>query len=206
MPMIKRGEIKYYTPSEDFVRFVKKELHKRRKVEAGLESSVEIEIKKKNKELDRLKVYYLDKHIFQAMANMLFLLEAIALHPELKKLYEDEIEDLLGVRHGKSQQYGFVFRDILFSILQIENRELGTKADDIHGGFRLRLNHILQGIVFEKVRQHLPNIFNLQEAQIAVKDDFHRVWAWTGTLASSMDEEEEAPSRTFDFDTKKLLN
>lgn len=52
--------------------------------------------------------------------------------------------------------------------------------------------------------QHLPNVFNPQEAQIAVKDDFHRAWAWAGTLASNM-YEEEAPSRAFDFDTNELI-
>jgi hypothetical protein len=30
----------------------------------------------------------------------------------------------------------------------------------------------------------------LQQAQIVVKDDFHRAWAWTGTLASNIDEKE----------------
>ena len=40
----------------------------------------------------------------------------------------------------------------------------------------------------------------LQEAQIAVKDDFRRAWAWTGTLASNIGEKEDVPHRTFEFD------
>jgi hypothetical protein len=71
--------------------------------------------------------------------------------------------------------------------------------------FQLRLNHILQGIVFDKVRPYLSDIFQLQEAQIAVKDDIRRAWAWTGTLAYNITEKKEAPHRTFDFDTNELL-
>lgn len=71
--------------------------------------------------------------------------------------------------------------------------------------FQLRLNHILQGIVLDKVRPYLPDIFQLQEARIAVKDDIRRAWAWTGTLAYNITEKKEAPHRTFDFDTNELL-
>jgi hypothetical protein len=205
MTFIKQKGIKYYTPQEDLVKLLKMELHKRRAIEAGLNLSEDKESERKNNKIDRLKVYYLDKHIFQAMANLIFLFEAMALFPELRKLYEDEVKDLLGVRHDESQQYGFMFRKMLRSMLVIGNEESGTKPLNKHGDFRLKLNHILQGIVLDKVRQHLPNIFNLAEARIAVKDDFHRVWAWAGTLASNINEEEEAPSRTFDFDTNELL-
>lgn len=52
----------------------------------------------------------------------------------------------------------------------------------------------------------LIDVFKLQEAQIAVKDDFRRVWAWTGTLASSIGEKEDVPHRTFEFDINELLN
>jgi hypothetical protein len=190
-------------PHEGLVELVKRELHKRRKIEAGEESSEDI----KDKKIDRLKVHYLDKHIFQAMADLIFLFEAIALFPELKKLYEDEVKDLLGVRHNKSRQYGFIFRNMLRSILVIRSEEFGTKPRDKYGheDFRLRLNHILQDIVLDKVRQYLPNVFSVDEAQRAVKADFSRAWAWTRTLASSTDEEEEMPHRTFDFDTNELL-
>lgn len=71
--------------------------------------------------------------------------------------------------------------------------------------FQLRLNHILQGIVLDKVRPYLSDIFRLQEAQIAVKDDIRRAWAWTGTLAYNITEKKEAPHRTFDFETNELL-
>jgi hypothetical protein len=90
-------------------------------------------------------------------------------------------------------------------MLVIGNGEFGTKPNNEQADFRLRLNHILQDIVLDKVRQHLPNVFSVADAQRAVKNDFHRVWAWTGTLASSTDEEEEMPHRTFDFDTNELL-
>jgi hypothetical protein len=37
----------------------------------------------------------------------------------------------------------------------------------------------------------------LHQAQIVVKDDFHRAGAWTGTLASNIDEKEGPQNRTY---------
>jgi hypothetical protein len=205
MPSFAQNGIKYYTPHKDFVDLLRRELRRRKEIEAGLEMSEAGESKRRNKEIDRLKVYYLDKHIFPAMANLIFLFEAVALHPELEKLYENEIKDLLGLRHDKSQQYGFTFRKMLHSILLIGNEESRTKQHNKRGDFRLSLNYILQGIVLDKVRMHLPDIFKPKEAQIAVKDDLHRAWGWTRMLAPNIDDEEELPHRSFDFETKKLL-
>ena len=46
-----------------------------------------VKVSKKEKgRMNRMKFYYLDKHIFQAMANLTFFFEAIAKHPELGRI------------------------------------------------------------------------------------------------------------------------
>ena len=119
-----------------------------------------------------------------------------------KYRFENDIKDLLGIKRNELQAYGFILLSLIRSILIIRDIERPrNKQDD----FRLKLNHILQGIVFDKVRPSLIDVFKLQEAQIAVKDDFRRAWAWTGTLASNIGEKEDVPHRTFEFDINELL-
>ena len=56
MPLVKRNGVKYYTPHEGLVELVKRELHKRREIEAGEESSENI----KDKKIDLNKVKKLE--------------------------------------------------------------------------------------------------------------------------------------------------
>ena len=57
--------------------------------------------KRKIRNLDRMKVYILNKHIFQAMANLTFFFESIAESPELQEVFEDDIKELLFWRKKK---------------------------------------------------------------------------------------------------------
>jgi hypothetical protein len=167
------------------------------------------EINSQDKSLRTKKVRILNDIVFQAMADLTFFFNSIALHSELQSSFDNDIKDLLGVRRenlqGKPPEYGFMLLSLLRSILIIRDIEYKERPRNKQDDFRLKLNHILQGIVFDKVRPSLIDIFKLQEAQIAVKDDFHRVWAWTGTLASNIDDEQITPRRTFDFDVNELL-
>jgi hypothetical protein len=72
MGIIKQNGIKYYTPHEDLRDLLKKELHKKKATKAGKELGEDDKEKRKKGNIDRMKVYYLDKHIFQAMANLAF--------------------------------------------------------------------------------------------------------------------------------------
>jgi hypothetical protein len=171
--------------------------------EAGEEFSVEIN--RQDKSLRTEKVRILHEIVFPAMADLVFFFEAIARNENLQSRFKSDVEDLLGIKYNESQMYGFMFSRLLRSILTIGAAEAEETTAKSKYDFQLRLNHILQGIVLDKVRQYLPDIFQLQEAQIAVKDDIRRAWAWTGTLAYNITERKEAPHRTFNFDTKELL-
>lgn len=93
--------------------------------------------------------------------------------------------------------------NLLKSILIIQNSGTYQKPDK-RGRFRLKLNHILQGIVFDKVEPLLIDAFKTGKARSIVRDDFHRAWAWTGMLSHDIDEEEDkVPNRTFDFPIDK---
>ena len=199
--------VKCYSPH----RAIRDYTHKRLKLnermnkahEAGEEFSDEIN--SQDKSLRTEKVRILDEFVFPAMADLVFFFEAVTTDEDLQARFRSDIEDLLGIKHDESQMYGFMFSRLLRSILAIGVAEPEEITHKSKYDFQLRLNHILQGIVLDKVRQYLPDIFKLQEARIAVKDDIRRTWAWTGTLAYNIAEKKEAPHRTFDFDTNELL-
>lgn len=170
---------------------------------AGEQFSVKIDAQ--DRSLRTRKVRILNDIIFQAMADLTFFFETISVYPELQVVFDNDVKDLLGVRRNSVQEYGFMFLNLLRSILILRDMESKERPRNKQDDFRIKLNHILQGIVFDKVRPSLIDVFKLQEAQIAVKDDFRRAWAWTGTLASNIDEKEDVPHRTFEFDINELL-
>lgn len=221
MRVFKPRGIKYYTPHEDLVNLLKKELHKKKATKEGKELWEDDKEKRKRGNTDRMKVYYLDKHIFQAMANLAFFFEAIAKHPELEDLYEDDIRDLLGVRRNKSARHvcGFMFFNLLCNILKAGDLRL-EKEEGIKRDFRLILNHQAARTVRNKVSIFLAGGYKKQDGKImlvdfkkenvrkVILDDFTRALAWTGMLASSVDnspDDKEEPHRTFDFHTDELL-
>jgi hypothetical protein len=69
--------------------------------------------------------------------------------------------------------------------------------------FRLKLNHILQDIVCDKVKPYLADAFKTDTVEGVVWNDFHKTWAWIQMLAYNIDEEE--PDRIFDFSADRLL-
>jgi hypothetical protein len=72
--------------------------------------------------------------------------------------------------------------------------------------FRLRLNHILQDVVFDKAKPYLLDALKTEKAEEVVSTDFHKTWAWTGMLAyKTFDNEEDKPDRIFKFNTEGLL-
>ncbi len=212
----KQDGIKHYIPNGDLVNFLGEQLHRRKEIEAGREPP-EDDKGKRNNRIDRLKFHYLDK-IFKAMADLSFFFEAIARHPELEKIYEDDVRDLLGIRRKKpSDKSGFMFYNLLYYILKVSGSPFERR--EIVKDFRLILTHCAEEIVMMKVRRSLPSgqysrggmlEVNSNEANLhgLILDNFARALTYTWMLASdvykSQDVEDE-PHRTFDFDTEKLL-
>jgi hypothetical protein len=221
----KQVGVKYYVPNNDLVNFLRTQLHRKKEIEAGRDSLEEDKVKRNNKK-DRLKVYYLDKHIFQAMANLAFFFEAIAKHPELEKIYEDDIKDLLGIRRKKlfdksmrKPLCGFMFYNLLHNILKICDP---SRRKEIVKDFRLILNHRAEEIVRKKVSASIPSGYDSKKGGKIIQlvddeenrvynnilGDFDRVLGWTAMLKSDIDKSqdvEEKPHRTFNFNTEELL-
>jgi hypothetical protein len=219
----RRDGPKSYTPNKDLVNFLRTQLHRREEIQADREPS-EDDRRKRNNELDRLKVYYLDKHIFPALANLAFFFEATAKHPELDDLYRNDIKDLLGIRRKKPSDKskpkpscGFMFSDLLRNILKVSGSPFEKK--EILKDYSLILNHRAEEIVRMKVARSLSSgqyskggimeiIPNEANVHGRILGDFDGALAWTGMLASRVEnrpEDEEEPHRTFDFDTDNLL-
>lgn len=158
--------------------------------------------------LDKEKVKVLDKLIFPSMANLSYFFRCLTIYPQLREVFEDDVKDLLGVKRNNPQEnnYGFIFFDLLRSILLI-GEEIRVGERDYDKGFRLRLNQVLQEIVWAKVDVSLANVFKNPSAQRVVADDFNRVWAWTRMLAESVDQSAEdntPPHRTIRTGTYQL--
>jgi hypothetical protein len=152
--------------------------------------------------LDKEKVLILRKHIFPAMANLVYFFYYVCRYSELREVFDNDIEELLGVRRDTSKHdYGFIFTALIQSILLIG---LHNSAETHVKDFRLRLVQILQEAIWAKADLALPNIFKKNpSAQRVVGDDFHRVWAWTRLLAEQVEQQTEKEGsklhRTIDF-------
>jgi hypothetical protein len=180
--------------------------------EMKLQEEVSEEELKKSKKykryLDKEKVKILNDYIFPSMANIVFFFKCISSYPELREVFEEDIKDLLGVRRLNPQpnNYGFVLFNLLHAILligegiYIDNREHNRD-------FRLRLNQLLQELVWAKFEISLTKVFRNERAQRVVSDDFNRVWGWTRVLAEGLDDTTTAiqtPNRIIDFGTDHL--
>lgn len=166
------------------------------------------ELKGHKRYLDKEKVEILNKYIFPSMANLVFFFKCIASYPELRPIFEDDIKDLLGVRRlsPKPGNYGFIIFNLLHAILLIgEGLYLDTRGHN--KDFRLRLNQLLQEIVWAKFDVSLSKVFTNSSAQRTVTEDFNKVWGWTRMLTESLEEYAEdarPPHRTIEFGTDHM--
>jgi hypothetical protein len=153
--------------------------------------------------IDTEKVELLDKYIFPSMANVVFFFRFISRYPQLKKIFDNDVRDLLGVRRENphDNNYGFIFSALVRSIVStglgfISEKEIRSKD------FRLRLNQILQENVWAKVGLSVTEVFKNPAAQQVVADDFNRAWAWVRMLAEGVElapEDNKPPHRTIRF-------
>ena len=73
--------------------------------------------------------------------------------------------------------------------------------------FRLRLNQLLQEVVWAKFDVSLSDVFRNSSAQRSVTEDFNKVWGWTRMLTESVEdfaEDKTPPHRIIEFDTAHL--
>jgi hypothetical protein len=166
------------------------------------------ELKENKRYLDKEKVRILDDYIFPSMATLVFFFKCIASYPELRPIFENDIKDLLGIRRVNPEpgNYGFIVFNLLHAILLVgEGPYLNTRGHN--RDFRLRLNQLLQEIVWAKFDVSLSDVFGNSSAQRSVREDFNKVWGWTRMLSEGIEnfaEDKQPPHRTIEFDTAHL--
>jgi hypothetical protein len=143
------------------------------------------------------------------MAYLTYFLKYVSTYKVLNKIFENDIKDLLGIRveDPESDDYAFVFSDLIRSILSLEDSTAIIANFDSEGknkkDFRLGLIHILQEIIKEKIEEHINSTQKNQNIKNIVLEDFDRVSAWTAVLAEgvgqTVEENKVQPHRTIDF-------
>jgi hypothetical protein len=159
------------------------------------ESSKEQEHKKHKRYLDKEKVYVLNKYVFPSMVRLTYFFKYVSTYKSLDKIFENDIKDLLGIRvkDPESDDYAFIFSDLIRSILSMDFYEKD---------FRLGLIQILQEIIREKVEDYLTHTHEKTTLTRVIIDDFDRVSAWTEMIAESISqaaEDKVRPHRTISF-------
>ena len=190
---------KGYIPDKPIINYVREKLQfeqRRNKLKLRGEDL------KENVTYSNLKKRKFDvlKRIFTSLANLLFFFECISKYPVLQELFEDDIEDLLGIRRSNPQQQvsGYIIGRLLYSILFVQEN---NNEDD----FRLTVNNVLQQVVRNKVKQNLRRVLITNDASNAAIADFDRAIAWTGMLAVKYNLKNDLPDRTLEFDSDELL-
>lgn len=177
---------KYYTPDAQLVHHMRRRLHLANKLQkisgTGQEVSEELEHEKGALSTDKIRI--LDK-IFQAMADITFFFGMIDTRPDIQRIFQDDIKEILGVKRDnpRNMPYGFMF-DILVSGMLLVQFPTGKD-------FRLRLNEQLQRRIWNKMTLYLRDIFESNTSQNMVTQDFNRVFGWTEMLMFAMEKKDE---------------
>jgi hypothetical protein len=187
-----------YKPHEGLVGHLKERLQFERKrkelTTAGKELSVEDKEKLHN--LDRMKVYVLNKYVFESMANITFFLEFCIL-PELQKVFEDDIEELLlGTNLDKNALQHQREYSVLTRFIQgVLKWNLKEKPDS----FRLKLFWIILDMTLIHMQNISLEILGEDMAIDVVINDLNRVRALSKFLAKSAKTESDTPNRPVKF-------
>ena len=161
--------------------------------------------------LKNIKKEILNDIIFPAMADLTFFFECLSQSTELESIFGNDVRELLGVirRDPKPWDYGFMFKRLVTAMIFGDRYSLIPRDDDDRYyrsvDFTIKLTHILQEIILQKVG--LTPKFKMEKASLRIIHDINQGLAWTELLASRVNDPKEfkEPTRTFDFDTIKLL-
>jgi hypothetical protein len=223
-------KLRKYMNEKSHLMHRKKELDLRMESKKKLTKKEEEElqdIERRTRTLKNTKTEILHDIVFPAMADLTFFFYAISQDPDLESVFKANIMDLLGIRRLKPTQqriggnYAFMFDTLVGSMLN-----LGSYEND----YTIRLVNILVELI--RLKLYGPKILDTNSTTGIVLGDIARTQAWTDMLASRIpdvynftiltdpyygEKEEDRrkafeehvskrlPDRTFDFDTKKLI-
>ena len=131
-------KIRSYAPDRRLVDFIRDrlQLSKQLKDLAG-EKRIPKKLSKEAVRLGTQKNRMLNDILFQAMADITFFFSIVNFYPEIQKIFDDDIKEILGVKrvNPKNTPYGFMFIALVAGMLL---NQFKTGKD-----FRLRLNENL---------------------------------------------------------------
>lgn len=131
----------------------------------------------KKKELNqRKRVYVLNRHVFESMANIVYFFEFVRDNSLLDD-YEDEIRELLrGRMYVRNRLGNEIFVRLIDSML-----EWDMKKDT--DNFRVIMLSEMQGIVRYQFERLSSLVFGQDVSDDIVGPDLYRAFAWTRALA-----------------------
>lgn len=174
-----------YVPDAHIVKYMRRRLQQFDSIQKlGAEEKVPEKLEKEEGALSTDKFRILPK-IFQAMVDITFFFGVMNAHPEIQKIFESDIKEILGVkrRDPKNTPYAFMFHILVSGMLLAQ---YPTGKD-----FRLRLNEQLQHLVWDKMTLYLTDIFESIASHNMITQDFNRVFGWTEMLMFAMKEKDE---------------
>ena len=157
----------------------------------------ERQVLNKDGSLRTRKVNLLNNVIFPSMANLLFFFESVAKYPQLQKVFDSDIRDLVGInrqiQNGKLPPYADTFSRLITAMVDLENSARVSEERD-YKNFRIRLIDELANIVVHAFQHNLSDDFTLDAQQIMMKDVFI-AQVWTQSLARIVPTTPSTPTR-----------
>lgn len=199
-----------FRASQYLEKYLKKKLEiEKRKKEPGYQLSEMDERESKANNKNKNKV--LNKHLFPSIANLVYFFEFINKHPELDGIFDEDVQDLFGLRgphvkrHKVSDGKYLIFLRLLDALLSYENTliveefdgktytERRTKKKDFDVGRNIRLQLVsgivtaalesLQDLSAEKEGDQ-PTIARLKIGSL-IAQDFRRTSDWRDYYCTS---------------------
>lgn len=184
---LKNAEIEKqcYKPSDTLVSYLEDKLQyekKRKQIVMGGKRDLSKEEEQEGRNLDRRKVYVLNKYIFPSMANLTVFLEYIAKSEELQTLFEDDLKELFFGKPDENSDSLIVFQRFIQSAVT-----WNWKKKDNANDFRLALIYCLEHILFQYLTSIGLYLLDPTIANSVVSQDLSRVLMWTKLLARNAD-------------------
>ena len=120
---------------------------------------------RKIKANDRRKVNVLNHHVFRSMANLIYFFEFINTHHELEGIFDDDVEDLLGLRGSHVKRHKIddpkylIFFRFLYAMLNYDGEDMivEKKGDKV-----LTTRRIRKSDIFKKGKKQFDNSRNIR--------------------------------------------
>ena len=164
----RKREVKGYRPSVRIIKTMTDLLQYQDDLDLGADI-----VKEHKRYLDKEKVVLLNRYIFPSMSNVVFFFRYMSRYPQLRRLFDNDVKDLLGVRRPDPNEgnYGFVLSNLLQSILALGTTDRWYQDQDekINAkDFRLRIIPVLIESFKAKVYSALSDVLK--------NPDFSRSW------------------------------